>query len=107
VTVGGVPAAGETWENAARREGREELGVELQLEPLFPFRFADEHTDVHGMVYRAVHDGPFILQPEEVVRGEFVTIEEALTRSGREAFCPDGIAVFKEYLRRAVDGGLS
>src|SRR5439155_1414879 len=43
----------------ARREAREELGVDVAPEPLFPLRYADERTVVHGMVYRALRDGPF------------------------------------------------
>src|SRR5215813_9467549 len=44
VAAGGVLAAGESFDEGARREGMEELGVELALEPLFPFRYADERT---------------------------------------------------------------
>src|SRR5580700_9257086 len=62
VAIGGVVAAGESFDAGAVREGGEELGVALAPEPLFPFRYADERTVVHGMVYRAVHDGPFRLQ---------------------------------------------
>src|SRR2546422_5277119 len=40
-----------------RSEAREELGVDLEPEPLFPLRYADERIVVHGMVYRARHDG--------------------------------------------------
>ena len=78
VAVGGVVAAGESFDLAAEREGYEEIGVELTPEPLFPFNYADERTVVFGMVYRAVHDGPFHLQVEEVVRGEFVSVAEAV-----------------------------
>jgi isopentenyldiphosphate isomerase len=100
VTVGGVLAAGESFDAGARREGREELGVDLELEPLFPFSFQDEASVVHGMVYRAVHDGPFRLQPEEIVRGEFVALDEIAGRAQRDRFCPDGLAVFAEYQSR-------
>jgi isopentenyldiphosphate isomerase len=100
VAVGGVLAAGESFDAAAAREGSEELGVELAPEPLFPFRYAGKRTVAHGMVYRAVHDGPFRLQVEEVVRGDFQPIAEALTRAEVVPFCPDGLAVLREYLRR-------
>jgi isopentenyldiphosphate isomerase len=103
VAVGGVLAAGEAFDTGAVREGQEELGVELAPEPLFRFRYADECSAVDSMVYRAVHDGPFRLQVEEIVRGEFVTVDEALARAGRDPFCPDGLAVLREYLcRRAT-----
>ena len=100
VAVGGVLAAGESFDEGARREGAEELGVELEPQALFPFRYADERSVVQAMVYRAVHDGPFSLQAEEVVRGEFVPLEEVLTRARRDRFCPDGLEVLNEYLRR-------
>ena len=102
VAVGGVLAAGESFDAGAMREGSEELGVELSPEPLFPFHFTDEQTVVHGTVYRAVHDGPFHVQAEEIVRGEFVSVPSALERAGRQPFCPDGLAVLQEYLRRGA-----
>jgi hypothetical protein len=98
--------AGESFDDGARREAREELGVELDPEPLFPFRWTDVANDVHGMVYRAVHDGPFRLQPEEIVRGEFVALDEVLRRATHAPFCPDGLAALAEYRRRtALTGG--
>jgi isopentenyldiphosphate isomerase len=100
VAVGGVLAAGETFDEGVRREAREELGVEVQATPLFPFRYADRLTVVAAMVYRAVHEGPFHLQAEEVVRGEFVPPEEVYRRAARDPFCPDGLLVLQEYLRR-------
>jgi isopentenyldiphosphate isomerase len=98
VTVGGVLAAGESFDAGARREGKEELGVELEPEPLFPFRYADAQSVVQGMVYRVLHDGPFRLQPEEIVRGEFVPLAEVTARTAREPFCPDGLAVLTQFL---------
>lgn len=97
VTVGGVLAAGESYVEGARRELREELGVDAPLEELFPFRYEDERTIVHGMVYRAQHEGPFRLQPEEIVRGEFMPPVKALQRAEKEPFCPDGMEVLRQY----------
>ncbi len=99
VAVGGVLSPGESFDAGAVREGGEELGVQLAPQPLFPFRYADERTIVQAMVYRAVHDGPFRLQVEEIVRGEFVSVTEALLRAEREPFCPDALRVLEEYLR--------
>jgi hypothetical protein len=52
------------------------------------------------MVYRLFHDGPFRLQPEEIVRGEFVPADEVAARIARDPFCPDGLGVLAEYQRR-------
>jgi isopentenyldiphosphate isomerase len=105
VAVGGVLAAGEDFDAGARREVREELGVDVDPEALFPFRWADAATAVHGAVYRVRHDGPFRLQHEEIVRGEFVDPSEVDARAARAPFCPDGLAVLAEYRRRREDGG--
>jgi len=100
VAVGGVLAAGESFDAGAVREAQEELGVPVKPEPLFPFRYADERTVVQVMVYRVVHEGPFQLQPEEIQVGEFVSLEEVAARATRQPFCPDGLAVLTEYKRR-------
>jgi isopentenyldiphosphate isomerase len=96
--IGGVLAAGETYAQGVVREVREELGIEAQPCELFPLRYADAHTMVHVTVYRLDHEGPFRLQPEEIVRGEFVTLQDLFRRAAREPFCPDGLAVVREYL---------
>jgi len=100
VCVGGLPGVGESFDDAIRRDMEEEIGVAVEPERLFPFHYADERSIVHGMVYRAVHNGPFRLQPEEVLRGEFVPLAEAVRRTEQQAFCPDGVAVLTEYIRR-------
>ena len=104
VCVGGLPSPGESFDDAVRREAEEEIGVAVDAERLFPVHFADDQSIVFGMVYRAVHDGPFHFQPEEVARGEFVPLAEAIARTEREAFCPDGVAVLTEYRRRFGEG---
>ena len=75
----------------------EELGIATEPEPLFPFRYADATSSAHAWAYRLYHNGPFRLQPEEIVRGEFVALDEVAVRSAREPFCPDGLAVLAEY----------
>jgi len=100
VCVGGVLAAGESFDAAARREIAEEVGLDFEPEQLFSFRYADSSSTVHGMVYRLEHEGPFRLQPEEIVRGEFVPLLEVAARAAQEPFCPDALSVFMEYMQR-------
>lgn len=98
VCIGGVLAAGESFDAGANREVAEELGVNATPAPLFPVRYVDARTQVVGMVYRLDHAGPFRLQPEEIVRGEFVEINQVWRRAESERFCPDGLEVLREYL---------
>ncbi|MBM3997587.1 MAG: NUDIX domain-containing protein [Planctomycetes bacterium] len=99
VTIGGVLAAGESFASGVKREIREELGIEADAAELFPFEHSDPNTLVRAIAYRLVHDGPFRLQPEEIVRGEFVPIDDVLKRVGSMLFCADGVAVLNQYLR--------
>ncbi len=99
VTVGGVLGAGESFDVGAEREMEEEIGIRgAKLEKLFPFHYADDRTHNHAMVYRVVHDGPFRLQPEEIVRGEFMPVDEVLRLSESTPFCPDGLAVLSKTM---------
>jgi len=101
--VGGVLSAGESFAGGVKREIREELGIDAEAEELFDFWYRGPESFAHGMVYRLKHDGPFELQVEEIVRGEFVAVNDVVERTKREAFCPDGVLVLKKYLR-AVSG---
>ena len=100
VAAGGVLSVGESFDESARRELHEELGVAAVPEPLFSFRYADERTTVHAMVYRVTHDGPFRFQPEEVAGGEFVPVAELERWFAVRQFCPDGVEVWRESVRR-------
>jgi isopentenyldiphosphate isomerase len=95
--VGGVVAAGESFDDGAARVLEEEFGVSAPLVRLFPVVYSDPTTIVHGMAYRTTHDGPFRLQPEEVVRGEFVPLDDVVPRAAREPFCPDGLIVLARF----------
>jgi isopentenyldiphosphate isomerase len=103
VCIGGVLAAGESFNDGVKREIREELGIDADPESLFPIHYRDDATFAHGMAYRLDHDGPFLLQAEEIVRGEFAPVAEVLERIRREPYCPDGVQVLRQYLGRATD----
>ncbi len=99
VTAGGVNAAGESYDDGARREVGEELGV--VAEPVFRFlhRYDGPSGHVWGAAYDVVWDGAIRWQPEEVVWGEFVALGEVDAMIARERFCPDGLEVFERWRR--------
>jgi len=96
--AGGVVSSGEDFYQGALREGREELGVELQPKFLFPFRYEDDKTVVFAEVFRCEHEGPFRLQPEEVVQGEFVALSRLKELIQEKPFCPDGLQVLEKLI---------
>lgn len=93
VAAGGVVLAGESYEGSATRELFEELGITAPLDFLFDHFYDQADNRVWGRVYRCRHEGPFVLQPEEVAYGEFRSLESILATSREEPVTPDGIEI--------------
>ena len=94
IAAGGVVAAGETYDGAARRELAEELGVTgADLEYLGQARYIDDSLAAICRGYRAVHDGPFSFADGEVAEARWVTFDELDTMRATRRFLPDGIAL--------------
>ncbi|MDJ0956576.1 MAG: NUDIX hydrolase YfcD [Arenicellales bacterium] len=99
LAAGGVVCVGESYEQSALREAREELGIEnTPLEFHFKFFFNQEGNRCWGKVFSCVHDGPFILQEEEVESGEFMSIDR-ITDGDIGPITPDTRAVFERYIK--------
>lgn len=98
IAAGGVVAAGETVRQSAERELQEELGVEAELTFLFEMYFEDPANRVFCHIFRADHNGPFCLQPEEVVRGEFMLLAEITSRLGAANLTPDSLPILAYLL---------
>ena len=102
VTIGGVVGAGEDYAVAAAREAAEEIGAAgVTLTPLFALRYADATTRLIGRAYLARHDGPIVLQAEEIETGAFLTRAEAERVMREERCCPDGVQVLQRYYASA------
>jgi isopentenyldiphosphate isomerase len=100
--AGGVVLDGESYEEGARRELEEEMGIrDVPLTWRFNFYFVDERTRVWGSVFSCVYDGDIVLQEEEVESGAFVPISDILCRAHTEPFTPDGMYVLSRYLNNA------
>ncbi len=97
--AGGVVAAGESYEDGARRELAEEMGIsETEIRFEFEMFYEDVLSRVFGGVFSCTWDGPLRLQPEEVEFVELMSPEQVLERSASEQFTPDGLAVLRRYL---------
>jgi isopentenyl-diphosphate delta-isomerase type 1 len=72
-SASGHVAPGESYDDCAIRELREELGLTLQtpLEPLFKIAACPETGQEFVWVYRCQAEGPFTLQPEEIESGDW------------------------------------
>ena len=68
---------GEGYDACAVREVREELGVELGRVPqrLFKVDACAETGQEFVWVYQCVHEGPFVLHPDEIEKGGWFAVE--------------------------------
>ena len=97
VVAGGVNAAGETYDESAARETAEELGVTASPTYRFTQPYDGPDGRSFGAVYDVVWDGPIVWQPEEVVWGAFLPLEEVDELIARERFCPDGLEMYERW----------
>ncbi|MGO9146650.1 MAG: NUDIX hydrolase YfcD [Desulfomonilia bacterium] len=97
--AGGVVLANEEYEESARRELEEELGIKgVPLKFLFDFYGEYAGQKVWGRVFSCVSDGPFILQSEELTGGAFHEIDEVKELISKEPCTPDSVYVLERYL---------
>ena len=99
IAAGGVVAAGETYEAAARRELDEELGIEAEVEFLGQSRYVDDDVAEMCRGYRVVHDGPFQFSDGEVREVRWVTFAELDAMRTTHSFLPDSMALLLPLLR--------
>ena len=105
MAAGGVVGAGETYEQAARRELAEELGVWAdELQSLGAGRFVDDAVALLGRGYRCVHDGPFTFTDGEIAEVRWVGRDEFDVLLDTEAFVPDNVALLLPLLRAPGSG---
>lgn len=100
--AGGVITAGESYENSATRELKEELGVDdTPLQAHFDHYFESPDNRCWGRVYSCVHAGPFKLQAEEVQKAKFVDIPDILS-GDFQPLTPDTRSVLQEWAARSL-----
>ena len=101
VAVGGVVAAGESYDHGARRELAEELGITgVVPRPILSFRYGDAESPVNGRVYSCTYDGVLVLQEDEIAAGEWLDLDVVFERIREQPFCPDGVDALLRYLDR-------
>jgi len=99
--VGGHVRSGESYEEAAMREMREEIGVQPDLQ----FLYKDFYTDKRNLkkflaIFKTFYSGPFRINPVEVERVEFFSIEKIQQMiDGGENFHPELLFLLKKHFQ--------
>ena len=103
VSAAGGVDAGETSRQAAEREFREELGIDLDLGDMRPSLTVDfpDGFDDFFLTVRDLDTSDLVLQTEEVSAVDWVTLEEAeaMTADGRFIPYPAGFLRFLFAMR--------
>jgi 8-oxo-dGTP pyrophosphatase MutT (NUDIX family) len=98
LAVGGVVTAGEGYEDAARRELAEEVGISAALLPLGAGAFDDRDVNLMARLYQVTDDGPFTFADGEVVEARLVTLAELHSCLETDPFVPDSVALLVPLL---------
>jgi isopentenyldiphosphate isomerase len=102
LAVGGVVGAGETYDDAARRELSEEVGIvgitPAVLDTGTARHYVDDQVALLGRCYQVVHPGPFRFDDGEVVQARFVDRDELSRLLDTELFLPDSRALLLPLL---------
>jgi isopentenyldiphosphate isomerase len=94
--VAGMVPAGESYDQAARREAAEEVGQrDIVLRPAGRWRYDHDPVPQWGSVYTATVTGPVVPQPEEVEWFGFLTEAELAESIAQNQFCPDSLYFYR------------
>lgn len=111
IAVGGVVVGDENYEDAARRELDEEIGLhDIALEYLCDGAYRDDSVHLVGRCFRVRSNGPFIYRDGEVEETRLVTPSQLTQMTNEYKFLPDSMALVLPHLEAfrvtsAYDGG--
>jgi len=97
IGVGETLSAGESYEEAAKRGLKEEIGISAEPHFLFEDKFRSDEHNVNMKVYRCTANEKLSFNDSEVIEGFFVSEEELKKMLEEKEFTPDDVQNIKKY----------
>ena len=94
--IGGYVSSGESYEQAAKRELKEESGVDGELEYLGDFTYKTDKDDWLGKLFKTVSDDKIATQKEEIEEGFFIPLDKVNDFIEKHDIKPSTLHIYKE-----------
>jgi len=99
LAVGGVVSSGEEYDDAARRELAEEVGIANAVpEAIGGGVYRDADVALVGRCYQVVAPGPFEFADGEVIEAEWVSLHDLPALMTSRLFLPDSVELLLPLL---------
>jgi len=102
VGAGGGVKVNESFEQAAKRELKEELNIESDIKFLFDFEYKSEIDDYKAKIYITDYDGEIRLNMDECEQGKWVSLDELKKIAEGDLLCSDTKIFIKKYLKELI-----
>ncbi len=98
-SVGGHLNSGETFEEAVRREMKEELGIEnTPVQHLYDYWMRNEVETEFVRTYTCIYNGQITLDADEIADGRFWQLSEIENNLCSNMFTPNFEQEYEKYL---------
>ena len=97
-SIGGHLNLGETFDQAVRREMKEELGIEAPVEHIYDYWMCSEVETEYVRTYICTYDGAMEFDPNEIDDGRFWSRTEIEEEMGTGTFTPNFEEEYQKYL---------
>lgn len=101
ISCSGYVKSEETYEDAAERELKEELGIDVPLNYITRFRYKDKFTNYIGHLFAVEYELPVKPNKKEVKKGKYVSKNELMKIIKKKNFCPDDKKMVEMYYEEA------
>ncbi len=95
---GGAVRAGESFEGAAKRELKEELGVKSEVKFIFDFNFESPTISYWAQVFTANWEKEIKINKSDYAQGKWLTLDEMKELGKSNTISPDTWEYFLKYI---------